>query len=301
MILPTIERRKADGTTYRKVWLYGAAFSGKTTLADQFPDPLILNTDGNIKFVTAPYVPIRDEVEAGARVTNRTMAWEVFKNAIGELEKGSLFRTIVVDLLEDTFEYCRQYHYAKRGWEHESDDSFRAWDIIRTDFLTTIRRLTNLDYNIVLISHEDTSRDITGRAGNRITSIRPNLQEKSANKVAGMVDIVARVVVLDGEHVLSFKTDAVQFGGGRLKIAQSQIPLDYDELVNVYTTGTPKSTKRTATPPPTAPVTEPPSTEQESAGDDAKKDITTPPTVIDETKIETEAPVRRVRKVRNNG
>lgn len=35
----------------------------KTFLANKFPDPIMLNTDGNIKFVDAPYVPIRDEVK----------------------------------------------------------------------------------------------------------------------------------------------------------------------------------------------------------------------------------------------
>ena len=50
----------------------------------------------------------------------------------------------------------------------------------------------NLDYeNIVLISHEDTSKDITKKSGDKITAIKPNIADKVANKIAGMVDIVA--------------------------------------------------------------------------------------------------------------
>ena len=68
----------------------------------------------------------------------------------------------------------------------------------------------NLDYeNIILISHEDASKDITKRGGDKITAIKPNLQEKAANKVAGMVDMVARIIADDNKRTLSFKSDEV--------------------------------------------------------------------------------------------
>jgi hypothetical protein len=127
--------------------------------------------------------------------------------------------------------------YDKLGITHESDDSFRAWDKVRTEFLSTIRKLMNLDYeNIVLISHEDTTKDITKKSGDKITSIKPNIADKVANKIAGMVDIVARVVVEDDDsRTLNFKSNEVIFGGGRLKgISKTQIPLDWDALCEVY-------------------------------------------------------------------
>lgn len=126
----------------------------------------MLNTDGNIKFVDAPYIRIRDEVKVEGRQTKRTLAWDVFKDTISELEKKeNTFKTIVVDLLEDLYEHCRLYMYQQMGITHESDDSFRAWDKVRGEFLNTLKRLMNLDYeNIILISHEDTSKDITKRA-----------------------------------------------------------------------------------------------------------------------------------------
>ena len=89
----------------------------------------------------------------------------------------------------------------------KSDDSFKAWDKVRTEFLSTMKRLMNMDYeNIILISHEDRSKDITRKSGDKLTSIKPNIQDKIANKVAGMVDIVARVVADGDNRILSFKT-----------------------------------------------------------------------------------------------
>jgi len=236
MILPKNERRNIEQVQKKVIWLYGSPFSGKTTFANKFPDPLMLNTDGNIKFVDAPYIPIKDQVEVVGRMTKRTKGWEVFKDVISELEKkDNTFKTIVVDLLEDTYEQCRLYMYEQMGITHESDDSFRAWDKVRTEFLSTLKRLMGLDYeNIILISHEDTTKDITKKGGDKVTAIKPNLQEKTANKVAGMVDIVARVVA-DGEiRTLSFKTNEVIFGGGRLLTKTDEIPLDYDAFLDVY-------------------------------------------------------------------
>ena len=236
MLLPKNERRDLNATKKKVVWLYGAPFSGKTFFANQFPDPLMLNTDGNIKFVDAPYIAIRDTVTVEGRMTKRKLAYEVFMDAVAELEKKQNdFRTIVVDLLEDVYESCRVYICDRQGWKHESDDSFRAWDMVRSEFLNTLKRLVNLDYeNIILISHEDRSRDLTRKGGDKISSIKPNLQDKVANKVAGMVDLVARIVADDNERVLSFKTSEVIFGGGRLTVHNKEIPLTYDAFCEVY-------------------------------------------------------------------
>lgn len=232
------ERRNISSTKKRKLWIYGAAFSGKTTMLDDAPNPLNLNTDGNVLFVTMPFIPIKDEVKVEGRITKRKYAWEVFKEAISELEKGQNdFKTIIVDLLEDTREACRVYMYDQLKIQHESDSGFgKGWDIIKTEYLSTMRRFFNLDYeNLVVVSHEDVSKDITKKNGQNITRIAPNIQDAVTNKIAGMVDIVARVVVEDdGTRTLNFKANEVVFGGGRLKgVRNATIPLSWDALMKV--------------------------------------------------------------------
>lgn len=236
MILPKNERRNLDAPQKKVIWVYGAPFSGKTYFANSFPDPLMLNTDGNIKFVDAPFISIRDTVTVEGRLTKRLLAYEVFTDAVAELEKKQNdFKTIVVDLLEDVYEACRVYICERQGWKHESDDSFRAWDMVRSEFLNTLKRLMALDYeNIVLISHEDRTRDLTRKTGDKISSIKPNLADKVANKVAGMVDLVARIVADGDDRQLSFKTSEVIFGGGRLTVHNKEIPLDYAAFCQVY-------------------------------------------------------------------
>lgn len=237
MLLPKNERRNIEKIEKKVIWIYGLPFSGKTFFANKFPDPLMLNTDGNIKFVDAPYIRIKDEIiQKGRMQPERKFAWEVFKDTVEELEKkDNSFKTIVVDLLEDVYEHCRVFMCNQMGISHESDDSFKAWDKVRSEFLNTMKRLVNLDYeNIVFISHEDTSKDIMKKGGDKITAIKPNLQDKVANKIAGMVDIVARCIADGNVRNLSFKTSEVIFGGGRLTVSTDEIPLDYEAFTDLY-------------------------------------------------------------------
>ena len=250
MLLPE-NKRTPNTLTKKVVWVYGAPFSGKTYFANAFPDPLMLNTDGNIRQLPGgvpPHVFIRDTVTVEGRLTKRKLAYEIFTETVDELEKKqNTFKTIVVDLLEDVYEACRVFICERQGWKHESDDSFRAWDMVRSEFLNTLKRLMALDYeNIVLISHEDRTRDLTRKGGDKISSIKPNLQDKVANKVAGMVDLVARIVADDNERVLSFKASEVIFGGGRLNVRSKEIPLNYTAFCEVYEEANQRATQRPA-------------------------------------------------------
>ena len=241
--LPENKRREPGKATKKTLWVYGAPFSGKTTFADGAPDPLILNTDGNAAYVTAPYVSIQDEVIVNGRITKRKLAWEVFKEYVDELEKGGGgYKTIVIDLVNDTYEMCRLYMYDKLGITHESDDSFRAWDKVRTEYLSTMRRVMHLPYeNIILLSHEDASRDLTKKNGEKITSVRPKMQEKVADSLAGMVGLVGRAYVDDGKYLLSIKSDEVIYGGGRLGISNVVVPLEWDEVAKLFEIGNKES------------------------------------------------------------
>lgn len=298
MALPKNERVEIGKTNFMKGWIYGVPFSGKTTLLDNAPDPLNLNTDGNTKYVTMQRIRIRDEVTVEGRQTKTKFAWEILKETIDELERyQNDFKTIIVDLVEDTREMCRLYMYDKYGWEHETDGGYgKGWDVIKTEYLSTMRRLLNMDYNVFLVSHEDTSKDLTKSSGDKVTRIAPNIQEAIANKLAGMVDFVARVVInKDDSRSLSFKTDNVIFGGGRLHIDVDSIPLEWEELMKVYEEANKRAKNH-------APVVtqEAPKTEETESNVETNVDEETAPETVQETTEETteEAPVKRTRKRR---
>ena len=291
-MLPKAERVEIKKDNYKKIWIYGAPLSEKTTLADEAPTPLNLNTDGNVKYVTMQRLPIKDEVITEGRISKRTFAWEVFKGAVDDLEKGGNgFETIVVDLVEDTYEHCRLFMYNKLGISHESDDSFRAWDKVRMEYLSTYKRLLNLPYNIILISHEDMSKDITKKSGDKITAIKPNINDKVATKLAGMVDIVARVVIEDdNSRTLNFKTNEVVFGGGRLKgVKAKKISLSWDELMEIYDEAN-KGRKEKAEDKPKEESKKSRKDKNEEVKDDAKEEVVEEPKV--NNKVQEEEPTQ---------
>ena len=260
LVLPENKRLPVDKETAPVLWLYGVPFSGKTTFANQAPDVLHLNTDGNVKYVDGARIIIRDEIKLSGRIKETVFAWQMFKEAVETLcIGGHEFRTIVIDLVEDLLEHCRIYMYDKLGITHEADAGYgKGYDMVRTEFLPQIRRLTNAGYGVILISHEITA-EITKRSGEKITTIRPNLQEKYANKIAGMVDIVGRVIIEeDDSRWIKFKTDTIQFGGGRLLFDTDRVELDYGKFMALYQTAKPEisSGSRRPKPVPTDPLSE---------------------------------------------
>ena len=236
MLLPKNEKREINLEQGVKLWLYGSPFAGKSYLANKFKDALFLNTDGNVKFIDSPYVEIKDDVKAEGRIKNRIFAWDTFKEAIDEILIGNHdFKTIVVDLLDDIYEAARLKTYDKLGVEHEHDAGFgKGYDMVRTEFLPQIRRLTNSKYNVILISHEVTSEFIK-KSGDKLSTVSTPLPGKIANKIAGMVDIVARVTNEPGEgRMLNFKTSTTMFGGGRLTFDKQKIDCDYIKFMEQY-------------------------------------------------------------------
>jgi hypothetical protein len=98
-----------------------------------------------------------------------------------------------------------------------------------------MRRVIHLPYeNIILLSHEDSTKDLTKKSGDKVTSIKPKMADKVADSLAGMVGFVGRVYVDDGKHMMSIKSDEVIYGGGRLGVSDVVVPLSWDEVTKLF-------------------------------------------------------------------
>lgn len=223
----------------RNVWIYGQPFSGKTTFAASAPDVIFLSTDGNyrnLKSGIPPHIDIRDTKVKLGLMTKETPAWEIFRNAVDDLaaDDGKTYKTVCVDVLEDAYEHCRKYQLDRLGIKHEADKTLMAYDFVRTEFLNVMRKLCGLPYNVILISHQRTEKDITKRDGNTIKAIEPNIAEKIALKISGMVSGVFRTE----DYRLVYKGANHIFGGTRFDIKSGEsLPLDWKSITNLKEEG----------------------------------------------------------------
>ena len=234
MILPENKRRERKIDTSPDMWIYGDSYVGKSTFVDKFDDLLFINTDGNVDNTTSPLIPIKDTVETEGRLTKRTFAWQNFLDVVDELEKeNTTFKRICIDLVEDLYEHCRLYMYDKLGIEHEQDAGYgKGWDMVRTEYLSTIKRLKNLGYQIIYISKEIES-EITLKGGTKLTTVKPNINDKVANILAGTVDLTVRAYMDGEDRFLQLEKKENIFGGGRFNFKVDKIPLDKDEFIKV--------------------------------------------------------------------
>lgn len=231
MILPKNERREKKIDKNPDLWIYAQSYVGKSTFIDEYDDLLFLNTDGNTDNTTSPVIPIRDEITVNGRITNKKFAWQVFKEVITELEKkDNDFKRVALDLIEDLWEHCRLYMYDKNGWEHESDGGYgKGWDMIRTEFLSTMKRLKALGYQIIYISKE-VATEVILKNGTKFTTYKPNLNDKVANVLAGTVDLTVRAYVDGDRRYIQLAKDENVFGGGRFNFTEKKCELHMEDF-----------------------------------------------------------------------
>ena len=232
MLLPENIKRERKTDTTPDFWIYADSYVGKSTFVDKLDNLLFLNTDGNIDNTVSPFIKIADKVTYEGRLKKVTQAWEVFLDVLTELEKKeNTYKRVCIDLVEDLYEHCRLYTYKKLGIDHEQDAGFgKGWDMVRTEFLSAMKRLKSLEYQLIFISKEVMS-EITLKNGTKLTTIKPNINDKVANVLAGVVDLTTRAYMDDDKRYLQLEKQENVFGGGRFNFKVPKVSLDMETFI----------------------------------------------------------------------
>lgn len=229
LVLPKNERREEQVITDPDMWIYADSYVGKSTFVDHFDDVLFINTDGNTQNITSPFIQIADELVHEGRMAKKVLAWAKFREVIDELEKHeNTFEVVALDLVEDLYEHCRFYVFDQLGIKHESDGGYgKGWDMVRTEFLSQMKRLKSLGYRIVYISKELVT-EITYANGMKVSTFKPNIPDKVANVLAGTVTMTLRAFMDERGHFLQLRKNENVFGGGRIDFKQDRCDLTVD-------------------------------------------------------------------------
>ena len=191
----TLPKTKSKPTTDAgnvTMLLYGAPKIGKSTFCSRFEEALFIATEPGLNFLETFNV--------------RVNTWIEFQETLNALEKGSNFKTLVIDTVDNLWLFCvseilRQYKIQFIG-----DLSFgKGYALVEAEFQRAINRLVALGKGLVFISHAYLD-DVDTMQG-KVKKFLPTIPEKARKYILPLVDII-------GFATAEFSIDA---GGNRIE------------------------------------------------------------------------------------
>lgn len=205
--LPKVEKLSPKSEP-KNFFIWGAPMTGKSYFSSFFPNPLVLNTDGNSKQGSAPSIQLRNiRNEAGGlkqsvikQLDDIVIALQVENPKRPENQQ---FKTIVVDVIDDVCIQIEQAICLDAGVQALSDIPYgKGYAMFNTTLQQFVMDLKALPLNVIYISRElAITDDNTG-----VTTYEPSLKTKYYNIVNGNCDVVIRTKKIgDGQNASYFR------------------------------------------------------------------------------------------------
>jgi len=163
---------------------YGVPGVGKTTLANQFPNPVFIATESGTEAMWAAAVPAPN--------------WTKLKAIIAELAEGNHgYQTVILDTADIAYNLCETYVCEANGWNDVADGEWgRGWRTLNREWTNVITKLRMLPMCTVLIGHEK-SEMIKEKLGSKmvetgmykVTTALPNTARQTLHSA---VDFIIR-------------------------------------------------------------------------------------------------------------
>ena len=209
-------------------YIYGAPKTGKTTLATQMGNSLLLAFEPG--YHALPGVMAQD-----------ITSWSEMRQVYRELKKPEVqevYKAVIVDTIDIAADRCKKYICQQNGIEDLGDLGYgKGWTKFKDEFNEIFRGLTQLGYAVFFIGHHKESI-LTDANGVSKTVIRPSLSNSVKEVIAGMADIYGYSHQLNKNEmsVLTLRsTDGSIECGCRFKYIEPQITLSYQNLIDTLT------------------------------------------------------------------
>lgn len=207
------------------ICIYSLPKVGKTTLACQFPRNLLLGFEHGWNAI------------AGAKAVDITK-WSDFKMVLRQLEKQEareMYDTITIDTVGIAWDFAEQYVCAQHGVQKISDVPWgQGYKDLAKEFESSLRKITQLGYGLVIIAHVDKRVEITAE-DNEIEILGPAIPKRAYAIVNQLVDIIGYIAVTwneEGESerwIYTRKTPTIM-AGSRFPHLPEKIKFGYTEL-----------------------------------------------------------------------
>ena len=191
--LPKVETLKPKSQPHN-FFIWGETMSGKSYFSSFFPNPLILNTDGNSEQGQAPSIQIRNIRDVNGKL--KQSAIKQLDDIIIALQVENpkrppeqRFQTVVVDVIDDICVMIEQAICIDAGVQALSDIPYgKGYAMFNTALQQFVMDLKALPMNVIYISREISITD----ENTGVTKYQPSLKTKYYNTVNGNCDLVIR-------------------------------------------------------------------------------------------------------------
>lgn len=238
-LLPKNVRKEAKETP-RNFVIFGGTMHGKTYFADEFPNPLNLNTDGNAEMIETPSISIKHERDAKGKIIKG--ASDLLDEIIIELENTKhTYETVVIDVIDDIITLFEQEITEEHKVRSIGDIGYgKGHQMIEMMVRVLVMRLKELSmkkqFNILYLSR------LTVIQENDIETYVPSLKLKWLNIVNGNSDytILCRKV---GKNYIR-KVESKRKNYTRDKVDDEVIAGLLDTVIGAYDKSKKTSTKK---------------------------------------------------------
>lgn len=181
-ILP-VNKPKETVEVPRNFFIWGPTMNGKSYLASEFPNAIILNTDGNAAQIETPSIDLKNERGEDGKIKKNVVQQIV--EIIKELEKGKhTYETVVIDVIDDLVTLIEQAICEENDVDYVGDVPYgKGWGLRKTFITSIVVRLKALPMNVIYISRYATKLEGT------VEIPMPSLPDKDLNIVNGNCDL----------------------------------------------------------------------------------------------------------------
>lgn len=213
-------------------YIYGAPKVGKTSLAVQAPDCLLLAFERGYNAIS------------GVRAVD-IASWGDMKKVFKELKKPEVraaYKTLIVDTVDLAAKYCSKFICSLNDVQELGDITYgKGYSLMRNEFEEIFNSLAQMDYAIIFIGHDET-KTITPPVGcgEPYDTIVPALSpDKVRAIIANMADIYGYAHTpksVDGSHqpaILTIRDNTkIITCGSHFPYMKDEIVFSYQSLVD---------------------------------------------------------------------
>ena len=196
-ILPKNEPKPTIDTP-RNFFIYGRTMAGKSYLAERFPNPLFLNTDGNAKQNKAPSIQLFNKRKPDG-TADKTVIEQLDEIMLALQTEKHGYETIVIDVVDDVALLIEQAVCLEAGVKALADIPYgKGYATFNGVFQGLVMELKMLPVNVIYVSRVEDHVEDDGT-----TKEVPSLKTKYYNVVNGNCDLVIHVQKIGSRHVRS--------------------------------------------------------------------------------------------------